>query len=121
VELFFCVFFAFLIGSCRPDAAPAGPPPPTAPPALGDPDARVNRVIGELGSYSTSWTLETLDSMENVSAQQVLERTVTGATPSSILVAHLTSPQPAHVLPEMIRRLRERGFELVLLSELVSE
>ncbi len=97
---------------------------PTKPwfrPPSGDRDARVNRTIGELGYYSIYWSLDTLDWMEDVTAQQVLERTISRTTPGAIIVAHLTSPQTAQVLSEMIRRLRERGFELVLVSELLSE
>ncbi|GIW08798.1 MAG: hypothetical protein KatS3mg060_3603 [Dehalococcoidia bacterium] len=59
--------------------------------------------------------------MEQTSAEQLLRRTVTRAEPGDIIVAHLTRPQTAQVLPDLIRRLREREFDLVPVSELLSE
>jgi peptidoglycan/xylan/chitin deacetylase (PgdA/CDA1 family) len=84
-------------------------------------DARTNRVVADLGYYSIYWSLDSLDWEEDVSPAQVMQRTTSMAKSGDIIVMHLTSPQTAQVLPEVISRLRARGFELVLVSELLSE
>ncbi len=74
-------------------------------------------VAAQQGYYTIYWTEDSADWRTDVDAATVEQRFLRYATPGSILVGHLTSPQTAEVLPEVLATLKERGVEFATLSE----
>jgi peptidoglycan-N-acetylglucosamine deacetylase len=83
----------------------------------------VNRIASGLGQRTVGWTLGVWDS-DKPGADAIVERTVTGARPGSILLLHDGDgydadgdrTQTAAALPIVIRRLRDAGYRFVTLS-----
>lgn len=105
---------------------------PTTPywrPPFGDRDKRVLRVAAEAGFQSIYWTIDTLDSVgERKSSDFVVDRVLNPAKGGSdpdryldgaIVLMHVGMPDTAAALPEMVRGLRERGFTLVTVDEIL--
>lgn len=88
-------------------------------PPFGAYSDRLVQVVGEQGYSTIMWTADSADWRNDVSAATVERRVLTYATPGAILVQHLGSPQSAEVLPEVLRRLKERGVSFGTLSEVL--
>ncbi len=88
-------------------------------PPSGAYDRRVVEVVADQGFYTVYWTADSADWRPDVDAATVEARLLRYATPGSILVAHLTSPQTAEVLPRVLRTLKDRGVEFGTLSEVL--
>lgn len=98
-------------------------------PPFGERDSRVLRVAGQAGYQSIYWTLDSLDSFgEKKDAQFIIDRVMhppkSGDNPDhfldgAIILMHVGEPETAAAVPEVIRALRERGFELVTVDDLL--
>lgn len=98
-------------------------------PPFGARDKRVLTTTGEMGYQSIYWTLDTLDSVgEPKSADFVLNRLK--APPKNtrdpdyfldggIVLMHVGKQGTADAIPEIVRYLRERGFTLVTVKDLL--
>ncbi|HEX2987683.1 MAG TPA: hypothetical protein VHS06_05875 [Chloroflexota bacterium] len=89
-------------------------------PPSGAYDDRVVQLAGQQGYYTIYWTADSADWRPGIDAAAVKERLLRYARPGAILVQHLTSVQSAEVLPEVLRTLKERGYELVTVSEFLA-
>lgn len=100
-------------------------------PPFGDRDRRVLATAAEAGFQSIYWTLDSLDSVgEKKSADFVVARILNppkanGAPDrfldGAIILMHVGEPQTAAAVPGLIQALRERGFKLVTVDEIVRE
>ncbi len=88
-------------------------------PPSGSYNDRVIEVAAQRGYYTIYWTADSGDWRNDVEAATVKQRLLRYATPGAILVAHLTSPQTAEVLPEVLDVLKGRGVEFSTVSELL--
>lgn len=88
-------------------------------PPSGSYNDRVVEVAAQRGYYTIYWTADSADWKNDVDAATVRQRLIRFATPGSILVAHLTSPQTAEVLPDVLDVLKGRGVEFATISELL--
>lgn len=88
-------------------------------PPYGRSDATVTAVAAEKGfQYEVEWDVDPSDWMglaADVIAQNVLSHAHNGA----IVLLHLAAPHTFEALPAIITGLRQRGFELVTVSELL--
>jgi peptidoglycan-N-acetylglucosamine deacetylase len=76
-------------------------------------------VFAELGLDAVLWSVDSLDWDQDdpmVIARTVLRR----ANAGSIVLLHDRTAATVHALPEIIRGLRSRGFEIVPVSELIA-
>jgi peptidoglycan/xylan/chitin deacetylase (PgdA/CDA1 family) len=94
-------------------------------PSAGYRNARVRAIAAGLGYRPILWSQDSGDWRENATAQGVLRQSLAGAANGAIIVLHLDSPQSraatATILGELIDMLRQRGLELVTITELVGE
>jgi peptidoglycan/xylan/chitin deacetylase (PgdA/CDA1 family) len=87
-------------------------------------DARVNGIAAGLGYRPIFWTADSGDWTLEATADGVRRRVLDNAGNGSIIVMHFESPRTrsstAVVLPALIDTLRERGYRLVTITELVT-
>lgn len=98
-------------------------------PPFGDRDRRVLRTAAAAGYQSIYWTIDSLDSVgETKSPQFIIDRVLNppkaggdpiGYLDGAIVLMHVGKPTTAAALPELVRRLREHGFELVTVEEIL--
>lgn len=88
-------------------------------PPFGAYNDRVLQVAADQGYYSVLWTQDSADWRNDIDAATVEARILRYATPGSILIEHLGSPQSAQVLPEVLRVLKDRGVTFGTLSEVL--
>ena len=98
------------------EAAGVEPVPLFAPP-YGEQDARVVRTAAELGHWTTLWTLDTIDWQEPP-PETIVERVVPRARDGAIVLMH-PKPQTVAALPRIIAGLREKGYRLVPLWQMM--
>ena len=98
-------------------------------PPFGDRDNRVQRVAAEAGYQSIYWTLDSLDSVgEKKDPEFIVSRILnppkSGDDPDryldgAIILMHVGEAGTARAVPLLIKSLRDRGFKLVTVDEIV--
>ncbi len=83
-------------------------------------DSSLVRLVNSLGYLSVFWTVDSLDWEEGITPEQVRQRVVSAAVPGAIILMHCGSPQEAQILSLVIEDLRNMGYEMVTLSELLA-
>jgi len=93
-------------------------------PSAGYRDARVRAIAAELGYRPIIWTVDSGDWTREASPESVYSHIVNGASNGAIIVCHFDSPNTlgstALVLPAAIAYLREQGYRLVTITELLT-
>lgn len=89
-----------------------------APPA-GDMNNRTVAIAGELGYKTVLWTIDTVD-WQRPAATVIVDRVVGKAQNGALVLMHPTKPT-AEALPIIIERLKEKGYKLVTVSELLAD
>jgi peptidoglycan-N-acetylglucosamine deacetylase len=92
-------------------------------PPYGEVDARVARIAGSLGLTTIQYDLASGDPDSSISKQKLIDYVSTMARNGSIIVMHINQRgwHTAEALPEIISRLRKRGFTFVTVQELLSQ
>lgn len=90
-------------------------------PPYGDYDASVNAVVGALGyRYNVHWTVDSLG-WQGLSPAAITARCLDRTVPGAILLFHVgAASQDAAALPAIIAGLRQRGYELGTVADVVS-
>lgn len=98
-------------------------------PPFGDRDSRVLQIAGDAGYISIYWTHDSLDSVGDTKdaafvADRVLNPPKSKANPDgfldgAIVLMHVGEEGTANALPQIIDGLRERGFTLVTVEEIL--
>ena len=93
-------------------------------PSAGYRDARVRTIAASLGYRPIYWTVDSGDWTTDATPEGVARRVLDNAANGAIVVMHFESPRTrtstAVVLPSLIDTLRERGYRLVTITELVT-
>lgn len=87
----------------------------------GEYDERVVRIAGSLGLITVQYDLPSGDPDTLVTKERLIDYVASSARNGSIIVMHINRRgwHTAEALPEIIRRLRARGFALVTVGELL--
>jgi peptidoglycan-N-acetylmuramic acid deacetylase len=84
---------------------------------------RVLATMKRLGYRNIMWTLDSLDSVGQPKSAQFLIDRITkqsdAALDGEIILMHIGNPTTADALPAILRNLKERGFEVVTITELL--
>lgn len=72
------------------------------------------------GYLSIYWTLDTLDWMVSTTPEEIRARVKRSVVPGSIILMHCGSQQETQALPLVIQDLRQMGYEIVTLTEVLS-
>lgn len=87
----------------------------------GSRDARVLRIAAESGYRSIYWTVDSLDWKPSMTPDQVKNRILAALSNGSIILEHCGSKQSAKILPQLIKDIKSRGYEIVTVPELFAE
>lgn len=94
-------------------------PVPLFAPPYGEQNERVVQVAAEHGYFTTLWTLDTID-WQDPAPETILQRIVPRARDGAIVLMH-PKLQTLQALPRMITGLKEQGFTLVPLWQMMQE
>jgi len=99
----------------------AGPRPKYFRPPFGEVDERLARLAAEAGLVTVQYDIASGDPDPGLSAKRIIRGVVGEAKGGSIVVFHMNEngARTAEVLPEVIKQLREKGFELVTVEEML--
>lgn len=88
----------------------------------GDFDKRVLRIAEELQYKVIQWDTDSLDWM-NIGTDKIINRVVTRAHPGDIILFHASDSvkQTHEALPVVIDQLREKGYDFVTVSDLITQ
>jgi peptidoglycan/xylan/chitin deacetylase (PgdA/CDA1 family) len=90
---------------------------------FGSRDARVMKVVNDLGYRSIFWTIDSLDSVGQPKTAKFLIDRITSQTNAQldgeIILMHIGNATTADALPAIIENLQGRGFKIVTVSELL--
>ena len=91
-------------------------------PPYGEYDARVVRIAAELGLTTIQFDLASGDPDTSATKQRLVDYVVGAARNGSIIVMHINRRgwHTAEALPDIVRGLRKRGFELVTVGALLN-
>lgn len=90
-------------------------------PPFGEYDDRVLRVAASLGLLTIQYDLPSGDPSRKATKERIVSWVLNHARPGSIVVMHInhTRLRTAEALPEIVKGLRKRGYELVTVGELL--
>jgi peptidoglycan/xylan/chitin deacetylase (PgdA/CDA1 family) len=93
-------------------------------PSAGYRNARVREIAAELGYRPILWTVDSADWTQEATPESVFSHVVNGASNGAIVVLHFDSPttknSTAQVLSAAIDYLRNAGYRLVTITELLT-
>ncbi len=91
-------------------------------PPYGEYDERVVRIGAEMGLTTVEYDLASGDPDSSISKERLTNYVVSMARNGSVIVMHINQGgwHTAEALPEIITRLRKRGFTFVTVSELIA-
>ena len=87
-------------------------------PPFGDYNDSLINVATELGLKTIQWDVDTLD-WKGLNANEILNRVKTYVKNGSIILCHNNSDHIVEALPLIINYLKEQGYQMVKISELV--
>ena len=92
-------------------------------PPFGEVDRRVAWLASEAGLVTLNFDLPSGDPDETVTAKRLVDWVLQQARPGSIVVMHMNHKRfpTADALPDVIRGLRKRGYELVTVATLLED
>lgn len=86
-------------------------------PPYGEVDKNIARTAAQLGYWTIMWTVDTVD-WKRPPADSIVQRVLGRIVPGSIVLMHPTAPT-AEALPGILSGLREKGYRLMTVSELL--
>ena len=94
-------------------------------PSAGYRNARVRAIAAEAGYRPILWTVDSGDWTSDATPESVYSHIINGASNGAIIVLHFDSPRTqdttAQILPAAIDALRDAGFHLVTITELLTQ
>lgn len=87
-------------------------------PPFGDYDNTVIKTVDRLGFKTIQWSVDSLD-WRDLSAQEIQERVLRQIDPGDIVLFHNNGKYTADALDPIINRLKEQGYVIVPISELL--
>lgn len=87
----------------------------------GDFDKRTLNVADSMGYHVIQWDTDSLDWMRK-SADDIVNRVVSKVHPGDIILFHASdsAKNTPDAIPRVVKKLREKGYELVTVSELIA-
>ena len=76
-------------------------------------------VVVREGYWSIYWTIDTIDWREDATPELIMRRIDEKLQNGAIILAHLASHHTMEALPEILTRIKERGYRIVKVSEVL--
>lgn len=87
-------------------------------PPYGDYDNQLIETAKERGLYTIQWDVDSLD-WKNLTKSEITERVLKRVKNGSIVLFHNQGLHTAEALPDVIKALKERGYEFKRISEMI--
>ena len=87
-------------------------------PPYGDYDDLLIQTAREMGIYTIQWDVDSLD-WKDLSASDITKRVVKRVKNGSIVLFHNQGLHTAEALPQIIKELKQQGYEFVTIGELI--
>jgi len=88
-------------------------------PPFGDYNDTVIRTVERLGYRAIQWDVDSLDWMEHMTAEDILNRVLNGIKPGSIVLFHNNGRYTSDVLEPLLNKLKADGYQVVPVGELI--
>ncbi|GAB1477456.1 hypothetical protein MASR2M70_22990 [Bacillota bacterium] len=94
-------------------------------PPFGEYDSRILKILAQQGyPYTVKWTVDSLDWAEEmngikITEQYLIDRVLSSASDKGIVLMHVGGYQTVNALPEIIEGLREMGYNLVKVGDML--
>ncbi len=89
-------------------------------PPYGDYDNNLVNCVKGLGMYCVQWDVDSLD-WKDPSPEKMVETVLSKVTDGSIVLMHNGAKNTPAALPKIIKGIRDKGFEIVLIKDLLPE
>ena len=87
-------------------------------PPYGDYNAEVVAIVESLGMYPIQWSVDSLD-WKGISAEEIYQNVVPKVKSGDIVLFHNAAEHTPQALPKIIDALQKKGFEFVLIQDLI--
>jgi len=84
----------------------------------GDYDNKVVTALKEIGHYTIQWDVDSLD-WKNPSPDEIVKRVTEKVTDGSIVLFHNAAINTPKALPQILKNLQEKGYQIVPISEII--
>ena len=88
-------------------------------PPYGDYDNALIDVTESANMQAIQWSVDSLDWKDNATAESICNRVVTKVQPGSIVLFHNDAEHTPEALPNILKTLKEQGYEFVFISDLI--
>lgn len=85
---------------------------------FGDYDDKLINTAESLSLNTIQWDVDSLD-WKDISAEKIVERVVSKTKSGSIILCHNNGKNTAKALVDIIKRLKDKGYEFVTIDELI--
>jgi polysaccharide deacetylase family sporulation protein PdaB len=87
-------------------------------PPYGEYNQALLNTLASLGYVTVMWTIDSLD-WQNPGVEQITSRIADSVEPGAIILLHQSSAQTAEALPEIIARIKEKGFSFSTITQVL--
>ena len=88
-------------------------------PPFGSRNGQILRVVEEEGFRSVYWTFDSGDWIEGATVAGITNTDLSRAVPGAVVVHHVAPSATARAMPTIIDELRNRGYQLVTVTQLI--
>ena len=88
-------------------------------PPYGDYDNAVIETVNGLNMYPIQWSVDSLDWQDSATADSIYKRVTSKVTNGSIVLFHNDAEHTPEALPNILKTLKEQGYEFVFISDLI--
>ncbi len=88
-------------------------------PPYGTENASVQYTAGQLGYLTVTWDRDTLDWSPTTTPEQLISRATDGVQGGEIVLMHSQGQYTQQLLPQIVKILRDKGFELTTVTGLL--
>lgn len=85
---------------------------------FGEYNDRVISTASKMNLFTIQWDVDSLD-WKDLTSEKIIERVLKGVKNGSIVLFHNQGKHTASALPKIIRSLKERGYEIVPVGQLI--
>lgn len=86
---------------------------------FGEYDDQSMRVVRGQGYYPIQWSIDSLDWMEDKTADDIIDRVTLGLHPGAIILCHNNGTHTAEAIAAILPYAKEQGYEFVPVGELI--
>ena len=88
-------------------------------PPYGDYDNALIETMNELKMYTIQWDVDSLDWKENATPDTIYQKVTNKVKNGSIVLFHNDADHTPEALPNILKTLKEQGYEFVFISDLI--